>query len=88
MLWCTLRRRQRRGDGESARTTSLWSMVYADDARVVSQSIEQLRKIVRVIVGGCSAFDLTVSDDKNGVVCLRTKRMPAFTTIFSVEAAG
>ena len=36
--------------GESVLATPLWGMLYADDARVVSQSPEQLRKMMGVIV--------------------------------------
>ena len=53
----------RRGEattGESVLATPLWGMLYADDAGVVSQSPEQPRKIMGVIVGVCAAFGLTV----------------------------
>ena len=46
--------------GESVLATPLWGMLYADDAGVVSQSLEQLRKIMGVIVDMCAAFGLTV----------------------------
>ena len=46
--------------GESALATPLWGMLYADDAGVVSQSPEQLRKMMEVIVVVCAAFGLTV----------------------------
>ena len=42
--------------GESVPSTSLWGMLYADDAGVVSQSPEQLRKMMVVIVTVCAAF--------------------------------
>ena len=41
-----------------------------------------------VIVIVCAAFGLTVSEAKTKIVCLRTKRMPESTAIFSVEAAA
>ena len=66
----------------------LWGMLYADDAWVVSQSPEQLRKMMKVIVGVCVAFGLTVSEVKTEIMCLRAKGMPESTAIFSVEAAG
>ena len=47
--------------GESALVTSLWGMLYADDAGVVSQSPEQLRKMMGVIVVVCVEFGLTIS---------------------------
>ena len=40
-----------------------------------------------VIVVVCAAFGLTVSEAKTEIVCLRAKRMPESTAIFSVEAA-
>ena len=57
----------RRGEataGESVLATPLWGMLYADDAGVVSQSPEQLRKTMKVIVVVCAAFGLTVSEAK------------------------
>ena len=39
-------------------------MLYADDARVVSQSSEKLRKRTAVIVVVCAAFGLIVSEIK------------------------
>ena len=63
-------------------------MLYADDTGVVSQSLEQLRKMTRVIVVRCAAFDLTVSQAKAETMCLRAKGMPESTVIFSVEEAG
>ena len=50
--------------GESVLATLLpGSMLYAGDAGVVSQSPEQLRKMMGVIVVVCRAFSLTVSED-------------------------
>ena len=63
-------------------------MLYADDAGVVSQSPEQLRKMIGVIVVVCAAFGLTVSEAKTEIMCLRAKGMPESIAIFSVEAAG
>ena len=63
-------------------------MLYADDAGVVSQSPEQLKKMMGVIVVVCVAFDLTVSGAKTEIMCLRAKGMSESTTTFSVEAAG
>ena len=66
-------------------------MLYADDAGVVSQSPEQLRKMMGVIVVVvCAAFGIiTVSEAKTEIMCLRAKGMPESTAIiFSVEAAG
>ena len=74
--------------GDSVLATPLWGMLYADDAGVVSQSPEQLRKTMGMIVVVCAAFGVTVSEAKAEIMCLRAKGMPEFTAIFSVEAAG
>ena len=63
-------------------------MVYANDAGVVSQSPEKLRKMVDVIVVVCAAFGRTVLEAKAKIICLRTNGMPESTAIFSVEVAG
>ena len=74
--------------GESVLATPLWGMFCADDARVVSQSPEQPRKMMGAIVVVCAAFGLTVSEAKTEIMCLRAKGMPESTAIFSVEAAS
>ena len=54
-------------------------MLYVDDAGVVSQSPEQLRKMTRVIVVVCAAFGLTLSEAKSEIMCLLcTKGMPEY----------
>ena len=63
-------------------------MLYADDAGVVSQLPEQLRKMMGVVVVVCAAFGLTVPEAKTEIMCLRAKGMPESTATFSVEAAG
>ena len=73
---------------EPAPATSLWDMLYADDAEVVSKSSEQLRKMMDVIVTVCAAFGLTVSEAKTEIMCLRTRGMLDAAATFSVEAAG
>ena len=87
-----VRLRKKRGVGgwgkatarESVLATPLWGMLYADDAGVVSQSPEQLRKMMEVIVVVCAAFGLTISEAKTEIMCLRANGMPESTTIFSV----
>ena len=75
--------------GESVLAMPLWGMLYADDAGVVPQSPEQLRKMIGVMVVVCAAFGLTVSEAKTEVIiCLRAKGMPESTATFSVEVAG
>ena len=73
---------------ESVLATSLWGMLYDDDTEVVSRSLEQLRKMMRVIVFVCAAFCLTILEAKTEIMCLRAKGGPESTAIFSVEAAG
>ena len=73
--------------GEPAPATSLWAMLYTDDAGVVSKSPEQLRKMMDVIATVCAAFRLTVSDAKTEIMCLRTRGMSDAAATFSVEAA-
>ena len=48
--------------GESVLATPLWGMLHADDAVVVSQSTEQPRKMMGVIVVVCAAFGRTLSE--------------------------
>ena len=74
--------------GESVLATLLWGMLYADDAGVLSQSPEQLRKMMGVIVVVCAAFGLTVLEAKTEIMCLRAKGMPESTATLSVGAAG
>ena len=59
--------------GESVLATPLWGMFYADDAGVVSQSPEQLRKMMGVIVVVCAAFGLIVWEAKTEIMCLRAE---------------
>ena len=73
--------------GESVLATSLSGMFYADDAGVVSQSLEQPRKVMGVIVVVCAAFGITVSEAKTEIMCLHAKGMPESTATFNVEAA-
>ena len=42
----------------------LWSMLYADDAGIVSRSKDSLAKIMSVVVETCDPFGLTVSENK------------------------
>ena len=77
-----LRKKTGRGEataGESVLVTPLWGMLYADDAVVVSQSPEQLRKMMGVDVVVCAAFGLIVSEAKAERVCSRAKGMPEST---------
>ena len=54
--------------GKVAQT--LWGMLYADDAGIVSQSPEGLKQMMTVIVTACAAFGLTA---KTEITCLQRK---------------
>ena len=73
---------------EPVLATPFWGMLYGDDADVVPQSSEQLRKMMGVIVVLCAVFGLTVSEDKTEIIILRKKGMPETIAIFSVDVAG
>ena len=60
------RERREASAGEPALVTSLWGMLYADDAGIVLQSLEQLRKMIVVV---CAAFSLTISEAKTEITC-------------------
>ena len=88
--------RKKRGAGgrgeatavDSVLATPLWGMLHADNTGVASQSTEELRKMLEVIVVVCAAFGLTVLEAKSEIMCLRKKGMPESTATLSVEAAG
>ena len=73
---------------ESVLATPLWGLLCADDARVISQSPEQLRKMMGVVVVVCTAFGLAVLEAKTEITCSRTKGIPESSATFSVEAMG
>ena len=86
-----LRKKRWRGRataGEPALATSLWGMLYADDAGVVAQSPEQLKKMMGVIVVVYAALGLTVLEAKTEIMCVRTKGMLDSIATFSVAVAG
>ena len=74
--------------GEITLAMLLWGMHYAEDAGVVSQSPEQLRKMMGVIVVVDAAVSLTESEAETEILYKRTKGIPEAPAIFSVEAAG
>ena len=88
--------RKKRGAGgrgeataeEPVLETPLWGILDADDAGVVSQSLEQPRKIMGVEVVVCAAFGLTISEAMTEIMCLHTKGMSESAATFSEEAVG
>ena len=73
---------------ELALATTLRGVLDADDARVVTESHKQLRKMVDVMVVVCATFGLAVSEANTEIMCLGTKGMPEATATCRVEAAG
>ena len=65
---------------------AVWSMLYVDDACIVSRSPQGLATMMEVIVEVCRAFALTVSEKKTGTMCMPPPRTPQ--TMVRVEAAG
>ena len=65
---------------------AVWSMLYADDACIVSRSPQGLAKMMEVIVEVRRAFASTVSAKKTETMCMPPTRTPR--TIVLVEAAG
>ena len=55
---------------------AVWSMLYADDACIVSRSPQGLAKMMEVIVEVCRAFALTVSAKKTETICMPPPRTP------------
>ena len=73
--------------GEPALATSFWGVLYADNAGVVLQSTEQLKKMMGVIMVVCMASGLTVLEAKTENLCIRMKGMTEPITMFNIEAA-
>ena len=65
---------------------TVWGMLYADDACIISRSPQGLAKMVEVIVEVSRTFALTVSAKKTVTMCMPPPRTPR--TMVQVEAAG
>ena len=65
---------------------TVWGMLYADDACIVSRSPQGLAKMMEVIVEVCRAFALTVWAKKMKTMCKPPQRTPR--TMVRVEAVG
>ena len=64
---------------------AVWSMLYANDACIISRSSQGLAKVMKVIVEVCRAFALTVSEKKTETMCMPPPCKP--WTMVRVEAA-
>ena len=60
----------RNGD-ETPRTSTIWSMMYADDAAIVSRSPASLAKMMTAVVEVCGAYGLTVAERKTETMVMR-----------------
>ena len=65
---------------------AVWGMLYADDACIVSRSLQGLAKMKEFIVEVCRAFALTVPAKKTETMCVPPPRTPR--TMVQVKAAG
>ena len=75
----------RRGK-EGEEVQSVWGMLYADNAGIVSRSSEGLERMMAVIVTACSSFRLTVSEAKTVIMCMQTEGGGKVS--FTINAAG
>ena len=60
----------RDGD-ETPRTSTIWSMLYADDAAIVSRSPASLTRMMTALVEVCGAYGLTVAERKTETMVMR-----------------
>ena len=65
---------------------TVWGMLNADDACIVSRSPQGLAKMMEVVVEVCRAFALTVTAKKTETICMPPRRTPR--TMVQVEATG
>ena len=63
-------------------------MLYADDAGIMSKSVDGLAKMMTVIVTVFEAAGLTVSEKKTETMLLRTPNQAIRTSPLVVEVAG
>ena len=75
----------RRGK-EGDEVERLWGMLYADDAGIVSRSLERLMRMMTAIVTACSSFGRTALEAKTENMCLETKGGGKMS--FTINAAG
>eukprot|EP00903_Cladosiphon_okamuranus_P017583 g16196.t1 len=83
--------RKKRGKGGKTGTVvvdaeALWSMLYADDAGVVSRSPEGLEEVMSIIVRVAGLFGLMFSEPKTEIMCMLPRGMEERP--FAVRAGG
>ena len=66
----------------------VWGMLYADDAGIVSKSVEGVAKMMTVIVTVFEAAGLTVSEKKTETKLRPTPDQAPCTSPLVIEAAG
>ena len=57
--------------GVTVGSCNLWSMLYADDAGLVSRSPRSLAKMMATVVEVCGAYGLTVAETKTETMVMR-----------------
>ena len=60
---------------------AFWSMLYADDAAIISRSPASLEKMMPTIVRVAGQFGLMVSEPKTETMCMLAKNMQADQTV-------
>ena len=71
-----------RSTRETLRTSTIWSMLYADDAAIVSRSPASLAKMMTAVVEVCGAYGLTVAERKTEAMVMRPQE------VLEIVAAG
>jgi hypothetical protein len=76
-------------DIEKLSLAELWSMLYADDAGIVSKSEAGLTSMMNIIVQATSQFGLTVSEDKTKTMYVaKEKELEVRRVKIAVSAGG
>ena len=60
-----------RGGDKTPRTSTIWSILYADDDAIVSRSPASLAKMMTAVVEVCGAYGLTVAERKTETMVMR-----------------
>ena len=62
---------------------SIWGVLYADVACIVSRSPRGLGPMMAVVVEGFVTFGLTISESKTETMCIPIQRAPATKKVFN-----